>query len=84
MCHATPCALSGWIADGQFKEECGAFPFHGIEADPAAHVLDQLLGDGQPQTSAAFPPRVGCIRLRKLVKDMGAKVFWNTRAKITH
>jgi hypothetical protein len=55
-----------------------------LHPDAAAVHLDDLLGDGQPQTCAALGLGIGAVHLVELVKDPALMFGGDTRACVHH
>ena len=72
---------SGYLAD-HGEPECGTFPHGAAQTDLAAHHLDQLLGDGQPQAGAAILARGGCVGLNEGREQVLGLVLANSNSRV--
>ena len=57
------------LAKRAVNQKRAAFAGLALDADLAAHQLDQLLADGQAEAGAAVPARGGAVGLREALED---------------
>ncbi len=74
----------GFAQHRQLEPETGALAHDRVEADLAAHTLDQLLADGQAEPGTAFAAAVAGIGLGELAENALAKFGGDARSLVDH
>ena len=80
----TECGDAWRHREGEIDGEGGAGSRHARHADAAAHLVDQALGDGEPEPGAAMPPRRTLLGLLELGEDAVDGVGRHARSGIAH
>ena len=64
-------ALEVRLLEDELEPECAALARGALDADRAAHQLDELPTDREPEPRAAETARGAAVRLREALEDLG-------------
>src|SRR5215475_11048484 len=76
--------LSEFGARGNLHLERRALPYRRLDPDTTTMHLNDLLGDGEPETRTALGLGVRVVDLVELFEDAGLVLCGNARASICH